>query len=298
MRPGHSRSHSSSLIRAVCRARAGGGTRRTVGCGCPGSVTADERHDPRARPGRRARRGRPLHVVAVRAVDALAAHAGRRGVAGLPLPHHRGVVHRRRPRRGRHARRRDGGPRRRGRRHRRRRDRAARASPRASPCSPRRSTPACSASHPPFFKRQVNEYWLGRYRAWVYGSGFGWQIGAGVTTYIMTAAVFLTVALGALTAGPVAALRARRRASASCAASRCCSPPGSHTAELFALHRRFDALGEPVRRAVIGVQLAVAVVAARARRGAWWPPPSRSGADVRGPGGVDGASPVSPAVTA
>ena len=26
---------------------------------------------------------------------------------------------------------------------------------------------------PPFFKRQVNEYWLGRYRAWVYGSGFG-----------------------------------------------------------------------------------------------------------------------------
>jgi hypothetical protein len=114
---------------------------------------------------------------------------------------------------------------------------------------------------PPFFKRQVNEYWLARYRAWVYGSGFGWQIGAGVTTYIMTAAVFLTIALGALTAGPWAAfgigvcfgtvrglavlLTARRRT----------------TAELFALHRRFDELGEPVRRAVIVVQLLVAVVA-------------------------------------
>jgi hypothetical protein len=114
---------------------------------------------------------------------------------------------------------------------------------------------------PPFFKRQVNEYWLARYRAWVYGSGFGWQIGAGVTTYIMTAAVFLTVAMGALTAGPWAAfgigvcfgtvrglavlLTARRRT----------------TAELFALHRRFDDLGEPVRRAVIVVQLVVAVVA-------------------------------------
>jgi hypothetical protein len=114
---------------------------------------------------------------------------------------------------------------------------------------------------PPFFKRQVNEYWLARYRAWVYGSGFGWQIGAGVTTYVMTAAVFLTVALGALTAGPWAAfgigvlfgtvrglavlLTARRRT----------------TTELFALHRRFDELGEPVRRAVIVVQLAVAVVA-------------------------------------
>jgi hypothetical protein len=39
------------------------------------------------------------------------------------------------------------------------------------------------------------------------------------------------------------------------------------TAELFALHRRFDALGEPVRRAVIGVQLAVAVIAVGAAWG-------------------------------
>ena len=124
-----------------------------------------------------------------------------------------------------------------------------------------RSTAACSGSGPPFFKRQVNEYWLGRYRAWVYGSGFGWQIGAGVTTYIMTAAVFVTVAFGALTAGPWAALAigvvfGLARGLAVLLTARLRS-----TAELFALHRRFDALGEPVRRAVIGVQLAVAVVA-------------------------------------
>jgi hypothetical protein len=121
---------------------------------------------------------------------------------------------------------------------------------------------------PPFFKRQVNEYWLSKYRAWVYGSGFGWQIGAGVTTYIMTAAVFVTIAFGALTAGPVAALLlgvgfglARGLAVLLTARSR-------STAELFALHRRFDALGEPVRRAVIVVQLAVAAVAAGAAWGA------------------------------
>jgi len=120
---------------------------------------------------------------------------------------------------------------------------------------------------PPFFKRQVNEYWLSKYRAWVYGSGFGWQIGAGVTTYIMTAAVFVTIAFGALTAGPVAALvlgvffgLARGLAVLLTARSR-------STADLFALHRRFDALGEPVRRAVIVVQLAVAVVAAGAAGG-------------------------------
>ena len=120
---------------------------------------------------------------------------------------------------------------------------------------------------PPFFKRQVNEYWLGKYRAWVYGSGFGWQIGAGVTTYIMTAAVFVTIGFGALTAGPVAALLlgvgfgfVRGLAVLLTARSR-------STAELFALHRRFDALGEPVRRAVIVVQLAVAAVAAGAAWG-------------------------------
>ncbi len=32
---------------------------------------------------------------------------------------------------------------------------------------------------PPFFLRQVNEDWLGKYRAWFYGSGFGWQVGCG-----------------------------------------------------------------------------------------------------------------------
>ena len=120
---------------------------------------------------------------------------------------------------------------------------------------------------PPFFKRQVNEYWLSKYRAWVYGSGFGWQIGAGVTTYIMTTAVFVTIAFGALTAGPFAALAlgvffglARGLAVLLTARSRT-------TTELFALHRRFDALGEPVRRAVIVVQLAVAAVAAGAAWG-------------------------------
>ncbi len=31
--------------------------------------------------------------------------------------------------------------------------------------------------HIPFHGRQVNERWLDQYRAWVYGGGFGWQIG-------------------------------------------------------------------------------------------------------------------------
>ena len=43
----------------------------------------------------------------------------------------------------------------------------------------------------PIWRRQVDDQWLVRYRSWVYGIGFGWQIGVGVATYIMTAAVFL-----------------------------------------------------------------------------------------------------------
>lgn len=115
---------------------------------------------------------------------------------------------------------------------------------------------------PPFFRRQVDDAWLGTYRAWVYGGGFGWQIGVGLATYIMTAGVVLTVALAVLTASPLAAfglgvvfgvarglvvlLGARLRS------------PGA----LGALHARLDALEAPVRWSVVGVQAAVAAVAA------------------------------------
>jgi hypothetical protein len=44
-------------------------------------------------------------------------------------------------------------------------------------------------------RRQVNEDWLGRYRGWVYGAGFGVQLGAGLTTIVTTAAVPLTFVL-------------------------------------------------------------------------------------------------------
>jgi hypothetical protein len=120
---------------------------------------------------------------------------------------------------------------------------------------------------PPFLRRQVDENWLGRYRAWVYAGGFGWQIGTGLTTYVMTAAVFVTVALGALSAEPGVAFLVGLcfgtvRGLAVLLTARVRTP-----GELFALHRRFDALGEPVRRAVIAVQLGAALVAVGALAG-------------------------------
>jgi hypothetical protein len=45
----------------------------------------------------------------------------------------------------------------------------------------------------PSWQRQVDEQWLGRYRGWVYGLGFGAQLGFGVVTIITSATVYAMV---------------------------------------------------------------------------------------------------------
>ncbi len=58
----------------------------------------------------------------------------------------------------------------------------------------------------PSWQRQVNENWLDAYRGWVYGSGFGYQLGLGVVTIITTATVHLLIVACLATASPVAGL--------------------------------------------------------------------------------------------
>jgi hypothetical protein len=53
-------------------------------------------------------------------------------------------------------------------------------------------------------RRQVNEQWLDVYREWVYGAGYGMQLGAAVLTQVATAAVYVMLLAAALT-GSVAA---------------------------------------------------------------------------------------------
>jgi hypothetical protein len=45
----------------------------------------------------------------------------------------------------------------------------------------------------PTIRRQVDDRWLHRYRGWVYGGGFGVQLGAALTTIVSSAAVYLMV---------------------------------------------------------------------------------------------------------
>ena len=43
----------------------------------------------------------------------------------------------------------------------------------------------------PSMQRQVNEDWLTTYRGWVYGIGFGYQLGLGIATIVTTSTVWL-----------------------------------------------------------------------------------------------------------
>jgi hypothetical protein len=54
----------------------------------------------------------------------------------------------------------------------------------------------------PTARRQVNEEWLARYRGWVYGGGFGVQLGLGFVTVASASAVYLTFVASFLSAAP------------------------------------------------------------------------------------------------
>jgi sulfite exporter TauE/SafE len=50
--------------------------------------------------------------------------------------------------------------------------------------------------------RQVNEIWIGAFRGWVYGAGFGLQLGLGFATYVVTWGVYATYLAALATVSP------------------------------------------------------------------------------------------------
>ena len=115
----------------------------------------------------------------------------------------------------------------------------------------------------PSSRRQVNEDWLGRYRGWVYGAGFGAQLGVGVVTIVTSAAIYGAFALALLAPGAgdgalIGAVFGGMRGLSLLPARGAVDPPS-----LAALHRRAGALQAPVTRAVWALEafaLAAAVV--------------------------------------
>jgi hypothetical protein len=120
----------------------------------------------------------------------------------------------------------------------------------------------------PTVRRQVNEDWLHAYRGWVYGVGFGLQLGAGAATIVGASATYATflcsfaaasLGTGALIGGVFGAMRG----AAVLAAWRVRGP-----AELVELGRRLRRWEGRARRFALLAQAVLAVVAVAAAVGA------------------------------
>jgi len=111
----------------------------------------------------------------------------------------------------------------------------------------------------PTIHRQVDEEWLSRYRGWVYGASFGFQLGLGVVTVVSSFTVYLAFAL-ALLSGSTAAGLAIGTAFGLARGLTIFAAAGVRTPDhLRRLHRRVAAWDGATRRLAVGVQAVVAV---------------------------------------
>jgi hypothetical protein len=113
----------------------------------------------------------------------------------------------------------------------------------------------------PEHPRQVDERWLVKYRRWVYAAGYGFQIGAGFATYIMTAAVYLSVALAVLSGSPLTAFLVCITFGAVRGLTVLVSAFATSPDRLRVTHRRLAALAGPSLAVAVAVQAAAAILA-------------------------------------
>jgi hypothetical protein len=110
-------------------------------------------------------------------------------------------------------------------------------------------------------RRQADERWRDEYRGWVYGVGYGAQLGVGVTTVVQSAATYLAL-LGALLSGSalygtlIVGLFGAVRGLQPMAAAHVRQPD-----QLLALHARLRRAGAPARTGGAVVLAALAALA-------------------------------------
>jgi sulfite exporter TauE/SafE len=110
-------------------------------------------------------------------------------------------------------------------------------------------------------RRQVNEAWLHRYRGWVYGAGFGVQLGLGVTTIVSTAAVYATGAAAFLAGSAAAGALVGGAFGLARAATLLAAGGVDEPAALAALDRRLVAWERPARVAALVAEAALVALA-------------------------------------
>jgi len=115
----------------------------------------------------------------------------------------------------------------------------------------------------PRTKRQVNEDWMATYRGWVYGAGFGAQLGLGFITLVACAAIYATFATEVLSGSAGAGAAIGAVFGATKALSLLPAVTARDHASLLVLHRRLLSLERGSERAVVaGELLAVAALVA------------------------------------
>lgn len=111
----------------------------------------------------------------------------------------------------------------------------------------------------PSWRRQVDDRWLTRYRGWVYGLGFGLQLGAGAATIVTASATWVVLAAAALSGSvaggaAIGATFGLVRALPVLGFARVRTP-----AALRDAFRRVEAWRRPAARVTTGAQVAFAV---------------------------------------
>jgi hypothetical protein len=114
----------------------------------------------------------------------------------------------------------------------------------------------------PTSRRQVNEDWLGRYRGWVYGLGFGAQLGAGIATIVTSAAVYAALVVALLTGSARAGLIIGACGGMVRALTLLPARSAIDRDSLVALHRRLASMELRTRHATRLVELAALAVVA------------------------------------
>ena len=114
-------------------------------------------------------------------------------------------------------------------------------------------------ARPPSLRRQVDENWLGAYRDWVCGVGFGFQLGLGVVTIVTSVSLYLVWLLEAVTAAPAAGAAIGAVFGLARAAPLLSMHNVHDPASLRVLHRRWQRLRQPTARVVAATEAVVAV---------------------------------------